>query len=47
MKTFSPTEFPYVRHEQGGIGRKLQHGCSTISVRDMKTLAPLTPLPPP
>ena len=35
-KTFSPTEIPYVRNYQGGIGGKLWQGCSARSGRDMK-----------
>ena len=35
---FSSTEIPHVRHEQGGIGIKCQHDCSTRSGREMKRL---------
>ena len=37
-KTFSPTEMPHDRHEQGGIGGKWQKGCGTSSGREMQTL---------
>ena len=36
MKTFSPTEMPHGRYEQGGIGVKCRQGYSASSGREME-----------